>query len=88
MAQNTPPTHYRGMNLQAEVIEALLYGCATWELRSEDFDSLRIAHHKLFLRVVGFRRKDRNEYKPLSYRAVLEMAECEQVEPTIRNRQL
>ena len=40
--------------LKAEVIEALLYGCATWTLRSEDFDSLRIAHHKLLLRVVGF----------------------------------
>ena len=35
--------------LKAEVIEALLYGCATWTLRSEDFDSLRIAHHELFL---------------------------------------
>ena len=74
--------------LKAEVIEALLYGCATWTLRSEDFDSLRIAHHKLLLRVVGFRRNDRTGYKPLSYRAVLEMTECERVETTIRKRQL
>ena len=74
--------------LKAEVIEALLYGFATWTLRSEDFDSLRIAHHKLLLRVVGFRRKDRTGYKPLSYRAVLEVTECERVEKTIRKRQL
>ena len=74
--------------LKAEVIEALLYGCATWTLRSEDFDSLRIAHHKLLLRVVGFRRKDCTGYKPLSLRAVLKMTECERVETTIRKRQL
>ena len=74
--------------LKAEVIEALLYGCATWTLRSEDFDSLRTAHHKRLLRVVGFRRTDRTGYKPLSYRAVLEMTECARIETTIRKRQL
>ncbi|CAM9400878.1 unnamed protein product, partial [Sphacelaria rigidula] len=44
--------------LKEEVVEALLYGCATWTLRSEDFDSLGIAHHNLLLRVVVFRRED------------------------------
>ncbi|CAM9795254.1 unnamed protein product, partial [Sphacelaria rigidula] len=52
--------------LEAEEMEALLYGCATWTLRSEDFDSLRTVHHKPLLRVVGFRRNDRNGYKTLS----------------------
>ena len=74
--------------LKAEVIGALLNGCATLTLRSEDFDGLRIAHHKLLLRVVGFRRKDRTGYKPLSYRAELEMTECKRIETTIRKRQL
>ena len=54
--------------LKAEVIEAQSYGCATWTLRSEDSDSLRIAHHKLLLRVVGFRRKGGTGYKPLFFR--------------------
>ncbi|CAM9334743.1 unnamed protein product, partial [Sphacelaria rigidula] len=36
--------------LKVEVVEALLYGCATWTLRSEDLDSLRTAHHRLYLR--------------------------------------
>ena len=43
---------------KAEVMEAMLYGCATWTMRSQDFSSLRTAHHKLLLRIIGFRRKD------------------------------
>ena len=57
---------------KAEVMEAMLYGCATRTMRSQDFSSLRTAHHKLLLRIIGFRRKDRIGYKPLSYREVLE----------------
>ena len=49
---------------KAEVMEAMLYGCATWTMRSQDFNSLRTAHHKLLLRIIGFRRKDRIGYKP------------------------
>ena len=37
-------------------MEAMLYGCATWTMRSQDFSSLRTAHHKLLLRIIGFRR--------------------------------
>ena len=57
---------------KVEVMEAMLYGCASWTMRSQDFSSLRTAHHKLFLRIIGFRRNDRTGYKPLSYREVLE----------------
>ena len=66
----------------------MLYGCATWTMRSQDFSSLRTAHHKLLLRIIGFRRKDCTGYKPLSYREVLESAGSERVETTIRKRQL
>ena len=52
---------------KAEVMEAMQYGCATWTMRSQDFSTLRTAHHKLLLRTIGFRRKDRTAYKPLSY---------------------
>ena len=34
---------------KAEVMDAMLYRCATWTLRSQDFSSLRTAHHKLFV---------------------------------------
>ena len=65
----------------------MLYGCATWTMRSQDFSSLRTAHHKLRLRIIGFRRKDRTGYKPLSYREVLERTGSERIETTIRKRQ-
>ena len=73
---------------KAEVMEAMLYGCATWTMRSQDFSSLRTAHHKLLLRIIGFRRKYRIGYKPLSYRQVLERTGSERIETTIRKRQL
>ena len=57
-------------------------------MRSQDFSSLRTAHHKLLLRIIGFRRKDRTGYKPLSYREVLERTGSERTETTIRKRQL
>ena len=50
----------------AEGVETMLYGCATWIMRSQDFDSMRIAHHKLCLHVVGFQRStvpDTNPYR-------------------------
>ena len=63
----------------------MLYGCATWTMRSQDFSSLRTAHHKLLLRIIGFRRKDRIGYKPLSYREVLERTRSERIETTSAN---
>ena len=73
---------------KAEVMEIMLYGCATWTMRSQDFSSLRTAHHKLLLRIIGFRRKDRIGHKPLSYREVLERTGSERIETIIRKRQL
>ena len=57
-------------------------------MHSQDFSSLRTAHRKLLLRIIGFRRKDRIGYKPLSYREVLERTGSERIETTIRKRQL
>ena len=73
---------------KAEVMEAMIYGCATWTMRSQYFSSLRTAHHKLLLCIIGFRRKDRTGYKPLSYREVLERTGSERIETTTRKRQL
>ena len=38
---------------KAEVVEAMLHGCATWTMRSQDLSSLRTAHHKLLLCIIG-----------------------------------
>ena len=56
-------------------------------MRSQDLSSLRTTHHKLLLRIIGFRRKDRTEYKPLSHREVLERTGSERIETTTRKRQ-
>ncbi|CAM9679242.1 unnamed protein product [Sphacelaria rigidula] len=61
-------------------------GCVDAAFR--EFDSLRIAHHTLLLRVVEFRTKDRMSYRTVSYRAVLELTNGERAETTIRKRQL
>ena len=73
---------------KAEVVEAMLYGRATWTMRSQDFSSLRTAHHKLLLRIIGFWRKDRTRYKDLSYGEIFERTGSERIKMTIWKRQL
>ena len=55
---------------------------------TQDFGSLRTAHHKLRLRVIDFRRKDRTGYKPQSYGEAFEKTGSERIETIIRRRQL
>ena len=66
----------------------MLYRCVTWTMRSQDLSSLRTAHHRPLLRIIGFRRKDRTRYKSLSYRKVLERTGSERIETTTRKRQV
>ena len=68
--------------LQAEVLEALLYGCSTWTLLTREYGLLRTQHHRLLLRCVGFRKSQRSDHL-LSYAATLAMTGCESVETTI-----
>ena len=51
--------------LRAEAMEALLYGCMTWAPRREHYRLLRRTHHRLLLRVIGYRR-ERGTYRQLS----------------------
>ena len=37
---------------KAEVMKAMMYGCATWTMRSQDFSSLRNAHAQVSPRVL------------------------------------
>ena len=73
---------------KAEVVEAMLYGCTTWTMRSQDSSSVRTAHPKLLLCIIGFRRKNRTGYKPLSYEEVLERTAFKCIETTIWKRNL
>ena len=73
---------------KAEVVKFMLYGFAMWVMRSQAFGSLRTALHKLRLRVVGFRRKDRTGYKPLSYGEAFGRISSECIETTDRKCQL
>ena len=58
-------------------------------MRSQDFfSSLRTAYHKLRLRIIGFRRKDRTEYKTLLFGEVPERTRSERIKTTILKRQL
>ena len=60
----------------------MIYGCATWTMRFQDFSRLRTAHHKLRLHIIGSRRKGRTGYKPLSYGEIFEKAGSERIETT------
>ena len=67
---------------------AILYECAAWTMRTQNFGSLRTTHHKLLLRVIGFRRKNHTGFKPLSYGEALERTVSERIETTERKRHL
>ena len=68
-------------------MEALLYGCMTWAPRREHYRILRRTHHRLLLRVIGYRR-ERGTYRQLSYAQALKKTGCQSVEATIRQRRL
>ena len=72
--------------LQAEVREALLYGCSIWTLVTREDGLLRTQYHRL-LRCVSFRKSQRSDH-PLSYVATLAMTGYESVETTSRRRRL
>ena len=48
---------------------------------------LRTAHHRFLLRIIGFQRRQRTDHL-MSYTNVLNKAQCESVETTIRERRL
>ena len=67
-------------------MEALLYGCMTWDPRRDHYRLLRRTHHRLLLRVIGYRR-ERGTYRQLSYAQALNKTWwCQSVEATIRQR--
>ena len=68
-------------------MEALLYGCMTGAPRRDHYRLLRRTHHRLLLRVIGYRR-ERGTYRQFSYAQALKNTGCQSVEATIRQRRL
>ena len=81
------PFRLKARLLQAEAVEALLYGCVTWSPRRDHYRLLRTTHHQLLLRVIGHRRQQ-GTYRQLSYAQALKRVGCQSVEATIRQRLL
>ena len=81
------PFRLKARLLQAEAMEALLYGCMTWAPRRDHYRLLRTIHHRLLLRVIGYQRKQ-GTYRQLSYAQALKRVGCQSVEATVRQRRL
>ena len=74
--------------LQAEVVETLLYGCASWSLTADHYTKLNGAHRLLLTRCIGWSKRKRTD-RPLSYAETLLRTGCDEtVEATVRKRRL
>ena len=73
--------------VKAGVVEALLYGCATWTPLKGHYAKLRTTHHRMLLRILGAWCKSPNK-RILSYKDALQRTECESIETTVRTRRL
>ena len=73
--------------VRAEVVEALLYGYATWTPLKGHYAKLRTTHHRMLLRILGAWCKSPNK-RILSYEGALQRTECESIETTVRTRKL
>lgn len=73
--------------LQAEAMEALLYGCVAWSPRQDHYALLTTIHYRLLLRVIGYHRR-RGTYRQLSYAQALKIVGCQCVEAMVRQQRL
>ena len=77
----------QGWLLKVEAMEALLYEYMTWALRNAHYRQLRTTHHKLLLRLIGYRRVH-GTHRKMSYAKALKKTGSQSVEATIRQRRL
>ena len=73
--------------VRSEVVEALLYGCATWTPLEGHYASFRTTQHRMLLRILGAWSKSPNK-SILSYKDALQRTECESIETTVRTKRL
>ena len=71
----------------AEVLETLLYGCATWSPSKADYGTLRKAHHQMLLGCLGWRKRKREDHV-LSYADALLRTDSESIDTTVRRRRI
>ena len=71
--------------LQAEAMEALMYGCVAWSPRKGHYELLTTIHRRLLVRIIGYRRR-RGAYRQLSYVQALKIVGCQCVEAMVRQR--
>ena len=73
--------------VKSEVVEALLYGCATWTPLKGHYAKLCTTHHRMLLRILGAFCKTPNK-RILSYKDAFQRTEFESTETTVRTRKL
>ena len=84
---SAPPLELEIRMLRAEVLETMLYGCATWSPRACHYNTLRRAHHRFLTRCIGWRKHDRADH-PISYLDTLIKTRRESTEATLRRRRI
>ena len=73
--------------VRSEVVEAILYRCATWTPLKRHYTKHRTTHHRMLLRILGAWCKSPNK-RILSYKDTLQQTECESIETTMHMRKL
>ena len=84
------PFRLKARLLQAEAVEALLYGCVTWSPRRDHYRLLRTIHIITSCSCETRHRPpaQRGTHRQLSYAQALKRVGCQSVEATIRQRRL
>ena len=73
--------------LKAEVVDTLIHGCMTWSPNKPDYDRLRLVHHSIVLRCLGWRKRKRDDHT-LSYADVLAKTDPESMDAIVRKRRI
>ena len=68
----------KGRIMRPEVVEALLYGCATWNLPKGHYTKLGTTHHRMLLRILRAWCKSPNK-RTLSYIDALQRIKYESI---------
>ncbi len=83
-------TRFKVIMFKQNVLEILLYACATWTMKGKDYDNLR-QFHKTSLHRITRRWKSSDDPKRkrlVSYKELLRVTGCESVETLVRRRRL
>jgi hypothetical protein len=75
------------MMLKQEVVETLLYGCATWATKVEDMVALDQVHYRLLVQTLGLWRTRKTNLPP-SYSSILKKYGLMSMEATVKYRRL